>query len=229
MSRPFRHILFLCMLLNTAAGLADTYQPLPFTARYSVHLDGFKVGELERRLYVEPDGRHVLEQIMETTGVVALFKKDRLVERSAWIHEGGQAIPLGYHAHYTGRAKDTEERIDFDWQQQTATSQRRGKTKELPLVAGMTDKLMHQIMLHSDIATGKECLEYTIIDRNKVKTYAYEALGTEALVTARGMVNTIKIKRKDTTFWLAPEWDYLLVQLLQENDDGTIATYIQEQ
>jgi hypothetical protein len=53
--------------------------------------------------------------------------------------------------------------------------------------------------------------------------------GSEEVVTARGRVRAIKVQKGTTTFWLAPEWDYLLVKLIQENDDSTFASYLQAQ
>jgi hypothetical protein len=229
MSAPPLLLLLLCTVLLIGGAEAADYRPQPFSARYSVHLNGFKVGELQRSLHVEADGRHVLEHVMETTGLVALFKKDRLVERSTWTYADGHAWPAGYAAEYRGRAKDTTEQIAFDWPRHAAIYRRQDEVQEVALTTGMLDKLMHQAMLCSDIASGKETLDYTVLDRGEVKTYAYQLLGVEELVTARGRVNTIKVTRKTTTLWLAPEWDYLLVQLVQNNDDGTIATYIQKQ
>lgn len=229
MPHPISHILLLCLALATATVHAETYRLQPFNARYSVQLNGFKVGELERKLHVESDGRHVLEHVMETTGLVALFKKDRLVERSIWSYAQGEARAQGYLAHYTGRARESVERLDFDWPRNVATSLYKDQTTELTLAAGMMDKLMHQMMLGSDIAAGRRELEYTLLDRGELKTYVYQRMGEEELATARGTVKTIKVKRKNTTIWLAPSWNYLLVQLIQKNDDGTIATYIQKQ
>jgi len=212
-----------------ASAQADGYRPQPFDARYSVHVNGFKVGEIERNLKMTAEGHYVLENIMYTTGLVAVFKKDRALERSTWTVNNGHVIPIGYYAHYTGRAKDVVERLDFDWGSNIVTSLRDGKTKPVELVAGALDKLGHQIILRGDIAAGKKHIEYQIADRGEIKPYVYDVIGKEDVVTARGTVNAIKVKKGTTTFWLAPEWDYLLVKLVQENDDGTFASYLQAQ
>lgn len=217
----------LSLLLLFGVVQADGDRPQPSSARYSVHLNGLKVGELERHLRIEADGRYVLEDIAETTGVVALFKKDRAVQRSTWIYNNTKPKPIEYVYHYTGRSKDRLERLDFDWQRNIVTSLRHGETREVAIEPGMLDKLMHQVLLPADINAGKKRIEYTIIDRGEIKTYTYEVLGNEELVTARGRVQTIKVQRSDTTLWLVPEWDYLPVQLIQKKDGSTVATYIQ--
>lgn len=223
----YRVLLALLLMMLLGAAHADGDRPQPSSTRYSVHLNGLKVGELQRHVRVEANGRYVLEHIAETTGVVALFKKDRAVERSTWIYNDGRPRPIEYVYHYTGRSKDRLERIDFDWNSKIATSLRHGKTTEIAIVPGMLDKLMHQILMSADIAAGKKHIEYTVVDRGEIKTYAYDILGTEEVVTARGRIQTIKVQRKTITIWLAPEWDYLPVKLIQKKDGGTVATYIQ--
>jgi hypothetical protein len=107
------------------------------------------------------------------------------------------------------------------------SSLRDGKITEVPLVPGAMDKLMHQAILRGDVAAGIQHIEYPIADRSDIKPYVYDVLGSEEVVTARGTVQAIKVRKGTTTFWLAPEWDYLLVKLLQENDDSTYASYLQ--
>lgn len=229
MSPLSRLLLSLCALLAAAAAHAEGYRPQPFQARYSVHVNGFKVGEIERKLHIETDGRYVLENIAYTTGLVALFKKDRALERSTWLYNDDHVRPIEYFAHYTGRSEDVTERLDFDWQRNVVASLRDDKITEVPLVPGAMDKLMHQAILRGDVAAGMQHIEYQIADRNDIKPYVYDVLGSEEVVTGRGTVQTIKVRKGTTTFWLAPEWDYLLVKLLQENDDSTYASYLQAQ
>ncbi len=231
MNRTHRRLPFaLLLLLAFAWGRAgaEEYRPQPFHASYSVHVNGFKVGEITRELHVEADGTYVFENIMYTTGLVALFKKDRVTERSTWRYNDDHPKPIEYYAHYTGRSKDVTERVDFDWQRDIATSLRDGKTKEIALVPGTLDKLMHQIVMRGDIAAGKKHMEYEIADRGEIIPYVYDVVGNENVVTPRGTVNAIKVKKGTTTFWVAPKWDYLLVKLVQENDDGTFASYLRE-
>lgn len=230
MNRTYRPVLALLLLLTFTCGsaAAEGYRPQPFHAVYSVQVNGFKVGEITRDLRIEADGHYVLENVMYTTGLVALFKKDRVTERSTWYYNDDHAKPMEYYAHYTGRSKDVTERLDFDWKRDIATSLRDGKTTEVKLVPGALDKLMHQIVLRGDVAAGKTHIEYEIADRNELIPYVYDVVGSENVVTPRGTVNTIKVKKGTTTFWLAPKWDYLLVKLIQENDDGTFASYLHE-
>lgn len=227
--RQLSLIIALMLLIPTAAYSDNSYIPQPFTANYSVQLSGFKIGELTRKLYRQEDGLYVLENYTYTTGVVAWFKKDQALERSTWRYQGQTMIPVNYYAHYTGRAKDVVERLDFDWTRNIVTSLRDGKITELPVAIGTPDKLGHQILLRGDVARGMKHIEYQVADRSAIKPYVYDVIGSEELVTARGKVTTIRVQKGTTTFWLAPEWDYLLVQLVQKNKDGIFALYLQKQ
>lgn len=222
--RPW--LLLLLLLASGVAGAAD-YRPQPFHARYSVQYNGFKIGEIERTLRVGADGRYVLENSMYPTGLVALFKQDRAFERSTWRYDGATAVPLQYYAHYTGRAKDITEQLDFDWPHHQVASLRNGKTTEVPLPPGTLDKLMNQMVLRGDVAAGKKHMQYRVADRGKITTDVYNVTGREKVVTDRGTVEAIKVTKGTTTFWLAPQWDYLLIKLVQKNDDSTFASYIQ--
>ncbi|MFT5927761.1 MAG: hypothetical protein ACI805_000877, partial [Candidatus Azotimanducaceae bacterium] len=69
-------------------------------------------------------------------------------------------------------------------------------------------------------------LDYVIADGGKLKNYSFKVIGEEEIDTPLGKMKTIKVSRvKDTrnresTFWLAPEYDFLLVRFQQLEADG---------
>lgn len=212
-------------LLYSATLAAQVPELVPYRAEYTVHADGFKVGEMERRLQRQEDGSWVLENTLYTTGLVALFKKDRLTERSV-IAAGEEACrPLEYVYRYSGRNKDVVERLTFEWNDHRAASLRDGRTTYMTIEDGTFDKLAHQLALRRDLARGLTRMEYKVADRSKIETYAFEVVGKERLVTSVGTFDTVKVKKGTTTLWTAPELDYLVVQIVQE-EDHTLASYI---
>ena len=62
-------------------------------------------------------------------------------------------------------------------------------------------------------------MNYTVIDGTQPKHYRFRVIGTEEIDTPIGPLMTIKTARvrensaRETTFWLSPEHDFLLVQL----------------
>lgn len=219
-------VLAASLLLSGGTAMAAGYRPQPFHARYSVQADGIKIGELDRTLKHRPDGTYVLENTMHTTGLIALFKKARVQELSIWRYAGDQAVPISYEARTTNGSKTVVERLDFDWQHHTVASLRNGKTTKVPLPPDTLAKLMNQMALRGDVAAGRKHIVYKVADRGKIRTYVYNVVGREKVVTDCGTVEAIKVTKGTTSFWLAPKWDYLLVQLVQKNDDSTFASYL---
>ena len=80
------------------------------------------------------------------------------------------------------------------------------------------------------MATKKEVwpvMHYQIADRNRLREYEFEITGEEIIETPIGKFNTVRATRirrdsdRITTFWMAPEYDFLLIRLKQIKDkDG---------
>ncbi len=217
--------LLLSLLLTPAAGCA-LEQPAPYTAEYTVHANGFKIGELQRSLQPGEDDTWVLESTLYTTGLVALFKRDKLTERSVWRNREKLLQPIDYLYHYSGRSRERLERVEFNWEKREITSTRDGESKRLPLRKGVLDKLMFEVALRRDLATGAKHIEYRVADRGEIRTYVFDVVGEEQLVTSIGKLDTIKVTKGETTFWCAPALDYLMVQIVKQEDDYALASYI---
>lgn len=222
-----KRLLALALLL-TAAPLQAAAPPEPpqFSAHYAVHANGLKIGEMKRSLQAVGPHRYALATDVYTTGIVALFKADRFRERSEWVQDERGYQPVEYFSRYTGRSKDVVERLSFDWKRGVVVSLRDGKEREVPVSAGVLDKLMYQAVLRDDLASGKTELRYKVADRGKVENYEFEVLGREKVVTPMGTVDTVKVRKGTTTLWCAIEWDYLPVKLEQNEDTHTVSTYI---
>lgn len=218
-------ILGLLWLLSAPA-TSETLRLQPYSAKYSVEYNGFKVGEVEQRLRQLPDNHYRFETRSYATGFIALLKRDVLVEQSLWRQIAGNPEPIRYHSHYSGRKNDVTEQVTFDWSKRQASSLRDGVTKTLPIEAGMMDKLMQQVWLRQAIADGKKRITYQIVDRHDIRDYHYQVIGDEVIKTALGKLDTVKVKKGTSTFWLAKDHDYLLVKLVQQNDSETITTHI---
>lgn len=223
---PYSPPLFLLLLSTLLATAPSQAEPRFFEAQYVVHANGFKVGEMSRALLPGKDGGQRFETHMITTGLLALFNKDEIHMHSEWRETEGELQPLGYQASYTGRKKDREEILDFDWEHQLAVSRYKGETRKIKLDQPLYDKLLYQSVLKRDLARGAQQMEYRVIDRGLVKTYRFEVQGRERMVTELGELDTIKVSRGSTTFWCAVELDYLMVKIEQSKDDYNLTSYI---
>lgn len=198
----------------------------PYNATYTVHYNGFKVGDMHQRYLPQKDGNWLLQTKMKTSGLVSWFKSDEVVESSVVRFEHGMPRPLSYTYHYTGNHKDVTEKLDFDWQKRTLTSLRDGKTETLALPPGVQDKQSYQLAMRKALRKGQKDFVYSVADRGKIEKYELQVVGEESQVTTFGTVDTLVVKKGTTTLWLAKDYDYLVVKIEQRDGDNIATSYI---
>lgn len=198
----------------------------PYSAEYTVHYNGFKVGEMHQRYTPQPDGNWLLQTEMKTSGLVSWFKSDKVVERSIVSFTNGMPRPLSYSYHYSGNHKEVVERLDFDWNNKTIKSLQDGQTVTLPLQPGVQDKQSYQLVMRKELPEGKKNFVYPIAERGKIEKYELQVIGEEPQVTTFGTVDTLVVKKGTTTLWLAKDYDYLVVKIEQKEDGNVATSYI---
>ena len=77
------------------------------------------------------------------------------------------------------------------------------------------------------LQAGKRDIKLQVADERSLEAHRYRVVGEEKLQIDGKQVKTLKVQRqrgakstRQTYMWFAPQHDYLLVQLLQENSDG---------
>ncbi|ACO79837.1 hypothetical protein AvCA_36910 [Azotobacter vinelandii CA] len=151
-----------------------------------------------------------------------------VTEQSTFSVENGRLVPLAYRYERSGMGKDKKVRHDFDWQAKTVQGSERDKPVKLPLNRGLLDKSLYQLELQKDVAEGKKSMSYQVLDGDEIETYDFRVLGNENVRTRVGLVEAVKVERvrdptqtnRKTVFWLAKDWDYLMVRLHQVEKDG---------
>ncbi len=223
-------LVMMILLAPPLIGHAESL-PSPFNARYNVVADGFKAGEMEQRLFRTNAHTYVFETEIYPTGLVALFKSDRFVERSVWTAEDGRPVPLEYTYKHTNGKSETLERLSFDWTRNLVISIREGEEIALPLEPGMMDKLVYQVALRRDLQEGAKQFNYQVADRGNIRDYHFRVVGNERLKTALGELDTVKLERvskgdRQTFIWVATGLDYMVVKLTQIDDGHTFSSTI---
>lgn len=220
-----RVLLLLFFALPALANAVD--EIAPYTARYEVQYNGFKVGEMTQRLSRARAGLNELETIAYTTGPLAWLKEDRVEEHSTWRDDGDAKRPISYRYDYTGRSDAVEERLDFDWHKGVVSSLHEGKRQRLALAPDTLDKHMYQIVLRQQLRDRPPHLTFTVADRGKLREYDFSLLGEETLQSpVLGRINTLKVQRGNTIIWAAPQYDYLPVKLENVEDGTRISTQL---
>lgn len=209
----------LCLLpLSLAANATLAAQPKNFEAIYKAKYRGISV-TATRTLETLGDGSQLYTFYAES------WLAD-LKERSMFRwDESDHVVPVRYHYERTGLGRDREAILDFDWKNKKVTNDVESKPWKMDIPRLAMDKLSFQMQLRADLINGKPLTEYDIADGGRLKQYRFEVLGEEEVNTDAGRFKTVKVKRlredadRHTTFWLAKDWDYMVVRL-QQIDDG---------
>ncbi|MBJ9977174.1 DUF3108 domain-containing protein [Pseudomonas sp. S75] len=194
----------------------------PFSASYTADWKQLPMsGTAERSLVKNANGTWDLN--FKASMMIA-----SLTEQSTVRMENDALLPLKYHFERGGLGKAKKVDLDFDWTSKKVTGSDRGDAISLPLNRGVLDKSTYQLALQHDVAAGKKSMTYPVVDGDEVDNYDFRVLGTEKVSTKSGQVEAVKVERvrdpsqskRITELWFAKDWDYLLVQLRQVENDG---------
>ena len=120
----------------------------------------------------------------------------------------------------------TTEKLTYEREARVANYKSKKKDRQVKLKPGQLNRLSYQVQLQRDLINQVSPLQYQVISRGRVKQYNFETLGEETLETPMGKIPALKVRRiredddRETLFWFAPEWNYLLVQLWQKEKGG---------
>jgi hypothetical protein len=203
----------LLAILTLVAANALAATPVPFTASYSTQY-GMLSATGTRTLEKRSDGNWAFENRAS-----ALFAE--ITENSTFALRDGHITPLNYNFRNPLSAKRNLSLV-FNWQQGKAEDHERNIS--VPLQGAVYDKLSYQLQLQRDVCANPEkfgTLNYTVIDGKKLKTYRVEFIDKQLLDTQVGKLATVHLRqyrpdknpRKYTLFWLASDYDCLLVRL----------------
>lgn len=212
-------------LLSSAASAAATSDArqtnkatlLPSEAQYRVEAKGFTT-RASRELKPLNDGQWRLD--IETRLLFFRFN-----ESSQFKLQNDVVVPLLYGREQGSRKRN--QKLVFDWQAGYANNQIKGYEWQSSLSQGLLDRLSQQAQLRVDMIAGhlKDTLEYRVLDKERIKTYAVKQVGTEQLTLDDGTtIETVVLEQsridgdRVTRIWLAPQWNYLLIKLHQDDE-----------
>ncbi|WP_299599502.1 DUF3108 domain-containing protein [uncultured Microbulbifer sp.] len=191
---------------------------LPFSATYEAEFSGFGV-TAERKLSGTPASWRL------DFSAHSMFAK--IEEYSRFAQRGEQLVPQHYDYQKSGLGKDRHTALSFeDNARRVVNIYDKARSIEKAPV-NIQDKISYQLQLAMDVANKKTPLHYKVADGKKIREYKFRIAGTENIKTPMGMIETVKVERvregdaeRVTNIWFAPEWNYALVKLIQQEDNG---------
>lgn len=203
---------FAALALSASVNAA---QPVPFDATYETSY-GVLSARGERKLESGSNGIWKMENNAHVLMV-------NVIERSTFAWQNDRVVSQTYE--FTNPlSEDRSLSLSFDWTKSIVTNN--GSKQTLQLAPGVYDKLSYQAQMQMDVCADPNHYageNFTVVDRNKLKTYRVELVGRDVQKTPAGMLTTIHLKQfrpdkrdgKDTQIWLAADWSCLLVRLDQ--------------
>ncbi|WP_418139293.1 DUF3108 domain-containing protein [Oceanimonas smirnovii] len=123
-----------------------------------------------------------------------------------------------------------EERLVFDQSTGMVLYQDKDGDKLLAAEGGVFDPVSFFFEARCDLIAGKEAFDYKVVRDGEIKKTPFKVVGTQALKTGVGTLDTLIVERdrgnskRKTRFWVAPELDYLLVQISHEENSQLAVT-----
>ncbi|WP_226667066.1 DUF3108 domain-containing protein [Microbulbifer aggregans] len=190
----------------------------PFTAVYQAEFSGFGV-TAERKLTGTPESWRL------DFSANSMFAK--IEEYSRFAQQGGRLVPQHYDYKKSGLGKDRHTALSFESDQRRVINVYNKARSIDNAPADIQDKISYQLQLALDVAAGKKELVYDVADGKKIRHYEFRVTGNEKIKTPMGMIDTIKVQRiraqdseRVTNIWFAPQWNYALIKLQQQEDNG---------
>lgn len=211
---------------EAAAVVQEIREPSLFRAVYKADYKGLPISAKGiRELSKTAEGHYLL-----SSKATSLFAS--ITESSEFRIEGEYLKPIEYQYHRSGIGRKRNAVLSFDWDSNTVLNNVQNKPWSMDVPLGALDKLLYQFKLRDDLLIAHEngepwpALNYVIADGGRLKNYEFEVIGEEVIDTPIGQLKTIKATRvrdsrnRQSTFWLALDYDFLLVRFQQLEADG---------
>jgi hypothetical protein len=202
----------------------------PFTASYSVNN---RSGSAEIKLEQLADGNWSYQQRIRVNSLLArLFLPSELSSRSLFSVQNSQVIPAQFTAEDGAGSSSRDQKLDFDWNRARVTGTFERKPVDLPTQPGLLDSLSVQVALMLELMAGRTPQRFVLVDKGRIKEYAYTYEGNEVLRTAVGEQRALIYRssragsNKSTVFWCAPNLGYLPLKVERRDGKSVEATLI---
>lgn len=205
-----------------------------YTATYNALRGNKKRGQASRILNITPSSYSV----SFNTSASAFFYSIETNERSEFWWDGDTATPLNYQGKDTRTFKSEKSlQLKFDYEKEILTVDNGAQLLEDKLSSNVLDPLLVYEVLRLNALTSHgqmddNQLHYKVYGEKGIKEYSFKNNGFSFIDTPLGKLNCVKLTRvrknstRKTHIWLATDYEYIPVMLLQEKSGEEVATLI---
>ncbi len=200
-----------------------------FKASYEVLRNGKPLGKATLDLHDAGNDWEFVSDTQGTAGMAAMVGAE-VHEKSTFTWNASKPQCLTYA--FTQRAlKSKETTITCDWNAKSANVDDNGKPANVSLTSTAMDRHLVPLALMVDLKAGAQMLSYPVIDKSQVSDQQYVQSGHEILNLSSGNIDTVKVTRdrgadakRSTTYWFAPQKNWMPVQIEQIEKNGETIT-----
>ena len=218
---------FLFSFYSTNAFALKQSVPL-FMADYKLTHNSIEIGHVALSISLQENGQYQLTSTTKTSGALAFFRNDDVVETSLFELSEDHLRPLSYRYQQALGKKNKNISLQFDWQKKTLTNSSQGQDWKLTLTKGVLDKALLQVALMLDLnKPASQVFQYKVADGGRLKDYVFSHLGMETVDIGGTEYDTVKLARQKGTrpsityYWCAPELHNLPILLQRKKSYGT--------
>ncbi len=216
-------------LLGAAAACAAESPLPPFHGDYVVLRNGKELGNATLDLRNAGSAWQFDSHTHGTSGVAAIVGVD-IQEKSTFTWNANQPECLNYS--YSQKAlKSKSTSITCDWTARSASIDDNGKPGNVALSKPAMDRHLVALALMADLKAGTSSFTYPVIDKTQVSDQQYVQAGHETVALGSGNIDTVKVTRdrggdakRSTTYWFAPQKNWMPVQIEQVEKNGETIT-----
>lgn len=222
-----RQLVLLAACALPAAGLLAAPPPGEFEVVYDARLGSWRAESSRSLRYDATDGVYHMQALSR----IRLLGQDlvRIDEQARFGWQGELPKPLAYHFNQSGIGA-RERRVEFDWPQNIARYQVDKDSGVLRLEGTVYDELTAVLAIREQLLAGNSDIAFTVLDRSRLETWRFRVLDEEVLHTDLGDFASVHVERvrenseRRTEFWMATDYDYLVLKLVQEEPNGRVLT-----
>lgn len=210
------------VLLSALISVAQAAPPA-FQVTYSVEYSGLTLGNMQSNLSYSGNN-YTYQKSAKANGLAALVSGNTINERSTGVKQGSQLKSTSYLYDFKSKRKTRKDQFTINNTQVSGNYDNNAYSLTVP--ANTSDPMLVELKIMDDLAANRP-LNYQVTEKGKLKTYQFKRLGKEKISTPAGDYNAEKIQmvrtddERETTFWLAPELNYLPVQA-EHNEKGDV-------
>jgi hypothetical protein len=188
-----------------------------FKANYDAVINGFAVKAYRE---YKPLANGLFELNFSATSWLASITE---TSRFSWREQNILPVFFSSSRHILGIKKASQ--LDFNHDNKTLTRTIENRQEDLAYIDNSLDRLSFQLQLQQDLLLNKPNITYNLVHNNSIKKNQFDIVGEETITTKVGDIKTLKIKvvrestSRVTLIWVAIDWQYLLVRLIQLKND----------